>query len=54
MGRLLGSETGARAGLRELLEAALPEMVDNARRIVQAVDIPVIADADTGYGTPST
>jgi carboxyvinyl-carboxyphosphonate phosphorylmutase len=26
------------------------EMVDNARRIVAAVDIPVIADADTGYG----
>jgi 2-methylisocitrate lyase-like PEP mutase family enzyme len=29
---------------------SLPEMVDNARRIAQAVDIPVIADADTGYG----
>ena len=29
---------------------ALPEMVDNARRIASAVDIPVIADADTGYG----
>jgi carboxyvinyl-carboxyphosphonate phosphorylmutase len=26
------------------------EMVDNARRIVSAVDVPVIADADTGYG----
>jgi carboxyvinyl-carboxyphosphonate phosphorylmutase len=26
------------------------EMVDQARRIVQAVDVPVIADADTGYG----
>lgn len=26
------------------------EMVDNARRIAAAVDIPVIADADTGYG----
>jgi carboxyvinyl-carboxyphosphonate phosphorylmutase len=26
------------------------EMVDNARRIVLAVDTPVIADADTGYG----
>ena len=31
-----------------LLSAA--EMVDNARRIVLAVDRPVIADADTGYG----
>jgi 2-methylisocitrate lyase-like PEP mutase family enzyme len=26
------------------------EIVDNARRIVQAVDIPVFCDADTGYG----
>jgi carboxyvinyl-carboxyphosphonate phosphorylmutase len=31
-----------------LLGAA--EMVDNARRIVAAVDLPVVADADTGYG----
>ena len=96
MARLLGSETGARNGLRERFEAGemvlapgcydalgarlveeagfpaaymtgfgsaasrlgrpdvglmtLPEMVDNARRIAQAIDIPVIADADTGYG----
>lgn len=28
------------------------EMVDNARRIVGAVGVPVIADADTGYGNP--
>lgn len=28
----------------------LGEMVDNARRIADAVDLPVIADADTGYG----
>ena len=26
------------------------EMVDNARRIALAVDIPVFSDADTGYG----
>ena len=26
------------------------EMVDNAARIAAAVDVPVIADADTGYG----
>src|SRR3954451_24686334 len=26
------------------------EMVDNARRIAAAVDVPVVADADTGYG----
>jgi len=30
----------------------LTEMVGNARRIAQAVEIPVIADADTGYGNP--
>src|SRR5437868_10079049 len=28
----------------------MSEMADQARRIVQAVDVPVIADADTGYG----
>jgi 2,3-dimethylmalate lyase len=28
------------------------EMIDNARRIAQTVDVPVIADADTGYGNP--
>jgi carboxyvinyl-carboxyphosphonate phosphorylmutase len=30
----------------------MSEMVDNARRMAQAVDVPVIADADTGYGNP--
>jgi 2,3-dimethylmalate lyase len=30
----------------------MSEMVDNARRIAAAVAIPVIADADTGYGNP--
>jgi len=30
----------------------LAEMVDNARRITAAVDVPVVADADTGYGNP--
>jgi len=28
------------------------EMMDNARRMAQAVAIPLIADADTGYGNP--
>jgi 2-methylisocitrate lyase-like PEP mutase family enzyme len=31
---------------------SMAEMADNARRIVDAVDLPVIADADTGYGNP--
>jgi 2-methylisocitrate lyase-like PEP mutase family enzyme len=30
----------------------MAEMVDNARRIIEAVHVPVIADADTGYGNP--
>ncbi len=30
----------------------LAEMVDNARRIAAAVSIPLLADADTGYGNP--
>jgi carboxyvinyl-carboxyphosphonate phosphorylmutase len=30
----------------------MSEMVDNASRIVRATSLPVIADADTGYGNP--
>jgi carboxyvinyl-carboxyphosphonate phosphorylmutase len=30
------------------------ETMDNARKIVRAVDIPVIVDIDTGYGNPLT
>lgn len=30
----------------------MTEMADNAARIADAVEIPVIADADTGYGNP--
>jgi 2-methylisocitrate lyase-like PEP mutase family enzyme len=40
----------SRLGRPDIGLMALPEMVDNARRIAYAVDIPVIADADTGYG----
>jgi 2-methylisocitrate lyase-like PEP mutase family enzyme len=28
------------------------EMIDHARRIAMSVDIPIIVDADTGYGNP--
>lgn len=28
------------------------EIVDRARRVCQSVDIPIIVDADTGYGNP--
>jgi 2,3-dimethylmalate lyase len=40
----------SRLGRPDIGLMSLPEMVDNARRIAQAVDIPVVADADTGYG----
>jgi len=46
-----GTSAG-RLGRPDVGLLTLPEMVDNARRIAQAVDIPVIADADTGYGNP--
>ncbi len=31
---------------------SVTDMVDNARRVVMATTLPVIADADTGYGNP--
>ena len=40
----------ARLGYPDLALATLTEMVGNAAAIVEAVDLPVIADADTGYG----
>ena len=30
----------------------LAEMVDNARRITATITVPLVADADTGYGNP--
>src|ERR671935_3191847 len=42
----------ARLGRPDVGLLGLTEMVDNARRIVEAVEVPVIADADTGYGNP--
>src|SRR6201997_4984116 len=44
-----GTSAG-RLGRPDVGLMTLSEMVDNARRIAQAVDIPVVADADTGYG----
>lgn len=46
---------GSSAGLLGRPDVGLltgTEMIENARRMVQAVAIPVIADADTGYGNP--
>lgn len=39
-------------GLPDMGFITMTEIIDNARRIVSAVNIPVIADADTGYGNP--
>ncbi len=40
----------ARLGYPDLALATMTEMVANASDIAAAVDVPVIADADTGYG----
>jgi methylisocitrate lyase len=39
-------------GLPDMGFISMPEIIDNARRVAGAVNIPVIADADTGYGNP--
>jgi len=44
------SMLAARYGLPDLGLAALGEMVDGAREIVAATDLPCIIDADDGYG----
>ena len=40
----------AQLGYPDLALATMSEMVSNAAMIAEAVDVPVIADADTGYG----
>ena len=40
----------AQLGYPDLALATMTEMVSNAAMIAEAVDVPVIADADTGYG----
>ena len=40
----------SRLGRPDVGLMTLTEMVDNARRIAACLEIPVIADADTGYG----
>lgn len=37
-------------GFPDLEMVTMTEMVENAKRIVDATDLPVIADCDTGYG----
>ena len=39
-------------GVPDIGLLTMNEMVDTARRIAEAVSLPIIADADTGYGGP--
>jgi 2-methylisocitrate lyase-like PEP mutase family enzyme len=47
---MTGAGTAAALGYPDFGLLTMSEMVGNARRIAAAVDVPVIADADTGYG----
>ena len=47
---MTGAGTAATYGYPDYGLLTMSEMVDNAGRIVRAVGVPVIADADTGYG----
>ena len=47
---MTGAGTAATLGYPDYGLVTMSEMADNAGRIVAAVNVPVIADADTGYG----
>jgi 2-methylisocitrate lyase-like PEP mutase family enzyme len=47
---ITGAGTAATFGYPDFGLVTMSEMVANARRIAGAVELPVIADADTGYG----
>jgi 2-methylisocitrate lyase-like PEP mutase family enzyme len=47
---MTGSGTAASLGYPDYGLVTMSEMADNAGRIAKVIDIPVIADADTGYG----
>ena len=50
---MTGSGTAAaRLGMPDIGLLTMTEMVDNAERISDAAGLPLIADADTGYGNP--
>ena len=49
---MTGAGTAAERGFPDVGLLTMTEMVANARYIANAVDIPVICDADTGYGNP--
>jgi len=47
---MTGAGTSVSHGYPDFGLLTMSEMVENAARIVRVVDVPVIADADTGYG----
>jgi 2-methylisocitrate lyase-like PEP mutase family enzyme len=47
---MTGAGTAATLGYPDYGLVTMSEMADNAGRLVSAVDVPVIADADSGYG----
>ena len=49
---MTGSGTAAERGFPDVGLLTMTEMVANAKYIAHAVDIPVVCDADTGYGNP--
>ncbi|MER3421245.1 MAG: carboxyvinyl-carboxyphosphonate phosphorylmutase [Chloroflexota bacterium] len=49
---MTGFGTAAARGFPDVGLLTMSEMVQNAAYIAQAVQVPVIADADTGYGNP--
>ena len=49
---MTGAGTAAERGFPDVGLLTMTEMVSNAKYIADAVGIPVICDADTGYGNP--
>lgn len=47
-----GGTSAVRLGMPDVGLLTMPEMADNAGRIADASGLPVISDADTGYGNP--
>ncbi|UCE87259.1 MAG: isocitrate lyase/PEP mutase family protein [Deltaproteobacteria bacterium] len=49
---MTGFGTAAARGLPDLGLLTMSEMVENARTLARSVAIPIVCDADTGYGSP--
>jgi 2,3-dimethylmalate lyase len=49
---MTGFGTAAARGFPDVGLLTMAEMVENVRAIANAIDVPLICDADTGYGNP--